>query len=71
MCEMCLAGGGVGSKRGEWIRGLGLCFSNPVGAGGVLDVCLCLGCGVVDGVYGERVGALGQSLEGWDGVMSV
>ena len=36
MC-MCLALGGVG---GEWIRGLGLGFTNPVGAGGVLDVSL-------------------------------
>ena len=28
---------------GEWMRGLDLCFTNPVGTGGVLDVCLCLG----------------------------
>ena len=32
---------------------LGLGFTNPVGTGGVLDVCLCLGCG---GVGGEWVG---------------
>ena len=44
---MCLTRGSVG---GEWIRGLG--FTNPVGTGGVLDVCLCLGCG---GVGGGRV----------------
>ena len=24
----------------EWIRGLGLGFTNPVGTGGVWDVCL-------------------------------
>ena len=27
------------------MSGLDLGFTNPVGAGGVLDVCLCLGCG--------------------------
>ena len=44
VCEMCmcLARGGVG---GEEVRGLGLGFTNPVGNGGVLDVCLCFGCG--------------------------
>ena len=40
MC-MCLAWGGVG---GEWMRELGLGFTNPVGTGGVLDMCLCFGC---------------------------
>ena len=35
--------GGVG----EWMRRLGLGFTNPVGTGGVFDVCLCLGCGGV------------------------
>ena len=45
-------------------------FTNPVEKGGVLDVCLCLGCGSVVGVCGEWVG-LGQGLEGWGGVMSV
>ena len=49
VCEMCmcLARGGVGGERGEWMRGLGLGFTNPVGTGGVLDVCLCFGCGGV------------------------
>ena len=28
-----------------WVRGLGFGFTNPVGTGGVWDVCLCLGCG--------------------------
>ena len=40
---------------------MGLDFTNPVGAGGVLDVCLCLGCG---GVCGEWVRGLDQGLEG-------
>ena len=43
-------------------------FSNPVATGGVLDVCLYLGCG---GVGGEWVGGLDQGLEGWGGVISV
>ena len=64
MC-MCLAQGGMG---GEWMRGLGLDFTNPVGTEAVLDVCLCFGCG---GVSGEWVGGLDQGLEGWGGVMSV
>ena len=50
-------------ERGEWIG-----FTNPVGIGGVLDVCLCLCC---DGVGGECVGGLDQGLEGWGDVMSV
>ena len=36
------------------MRGLGLGFTNPVGTGGVLDMCLYLGCG---GVGGKWVGA--------------
>ena len=35
---------------GEWMNGLGLGFTNPVGSGGGLDVCLCF-VAVVDG-YG-------------------
>ena len=35
VCEMCMAQDGVG---GEWMRGMGLGFTNPVGTGGVLDV---------------------------------
>ena len=51
VCEMCmcLARGSVGGEGGEWIKGLGLGFTNPVGTGGVLDVCLCFGCGGVCG----------------------
>ena len=36
-------------KKGEWI--------------GVLNVCLCLGCGGVGGVSGECVDSLNQGLE--------
>ena len=49
VCEMCmcLARGGVDVEGGEWRRGLGLGFTNPMGTEGVLDVCLCFGgvCG--------------------------
>ena len=48
------------------MRGLGLGFTNYVGTGGMLDVCLCFGCG---GVGGEWVGGLDR--ERWGGVMSV
>ena len=42
VCEMCmcLALRVVGGEGGEWMRGLGLGFTNPVGTGEVLDVCL-------------------------------
>ena len=60
--SMCLARGGVG---GEWMRGLGLGLTNPVGTEGVFDVCLCLGCGGVGDVGGEWVSGLNQGLEGW------
>ena len=43
----------LGRCWGDSIRGLGLGFINPVGTGGVLDVCLCCG-----GVGGEWVGRL-------------
>ena len=53
------------------MRELGLGFTNPVGTGGVLDMCLCFGCGGVVGVGGEWVGGLDQGRERWGGVMSV
>ena len=58
MC-MCLARGGVGGEGGEWMRELGLGFTNPVEIGRVLDMCLCFGCGGVGvgSVGGEWVGA--------------
>ena len=49
--------GRCGWIRGEWMRELGLGFTNLVGTGGVLDMCLCFGCGDVGGVCGEWVGA--------------
>ena len=68
---MCLTQGGVGREGSEWMRVLGLVFTNPVGTGRVLDVCLCLGCGGVGGVGGEWIGSLDQRLDGYCGVMSV
>ena len=58
--------GGIGGEGGEWMRGLGLGlgFTNHVGTGGILDVCLCLGCGAVGGICREWVG-LNQGLEEW------
>ena len=53
------------------MRELGLGFTNLEGTGGVLDMCLCFGCGGVGGVGGEWVGGLGQGRERWSGVMSV
>ena len=44
-------------RGGECMGGMGLGFTNPVGTGGVLDVCLCLGGSDVGGVCGEWVGA--------------
>ena len=37
---------------GEWVRGLGLGFTNPGGTGGKWDICLCFGCDGVGGVGG-------------------
>ena len=60
-----LGSGRRGWREGDWMRGLGLAFTNPVGTGGVLDVCVCFGCGSVGGVGGEWVGGLDHGLEGW------
>ena len=56
VCKMCMCLDWGGEVRGEWIRGLGLSFTNPMGTRGVLAVCLCLGCGEVGGVGLEWVG---------------
>ena len=56
------ARGVVGGEGGEWMRE----FTNPVGTGGVLDMCLYFGCG---GVGGEWVGGLDR--ERWGSVISV
>ena len=61
-CVCGLARGGVGGEGGEWMRELGLGFTNPLGTGGVLDMCLCFGCGGV---------GLDKGRERWGGVMSV
>ena len=60
--------GRCGWRGGEWMREFGLGFTNPVGTGGMSDMCLCFGC---DGVGGEWVGGLAQGWERWVGVMSV
>ena len=44
---------GVGGVGGEWVTGLGFGFTNPVGTGRLLDVCLCFDCGGVGSVGGE------------------
>ena len=69
VCEMCMciARGGVGDEGDEWIRGLGLYFTNPVEQG---ECCMYLGCGGA-GVGGEWVVGLEQCLEGRGGVISV
>ena len=48
VCDMCMSQSGVG---GEWMSELGLGFTNPLGTGGVLDMCLCFGCGGVGGAW--------------------
>ena len=53
--------GRCGWRGGEWMRKLGLGFTNAV-----LNMCLCFGCGGVGGV-----GGLDQGRERWGGVMSV
>ena len=60
VCDMCmyLGRGGVGGEGGEWMRELGLGFTNPVGTGE------CWTCG-------EWLGGLDQRRERWGGVMYV
>ena len=40
-----------------------------MGTGGVLDMCLCFGCGGVGGLGGEWVGGLEQGLGAVGGVV--
>ena len=47
---------------GEWIRGFGFGFTNHVGEGAVLDVCLCLCCGGVGGVGGDWLAGLDKGM---------
>ena len=72
MC-MCLARGGVGGEGGggECMIGLDLGFTNHMGIGRVLGVCLCFSCSGVGCVGGEWVGGLDKGMEGWGGVMSM
>ena len=50
--EYVFGWGRRGWRGGEWMRVLGLGFTKSVRTGGVLDVCLCLGCGGVGGIGG-------------------
>ena len=52
---------------GEWMRGVGFGFTNPVGTGEVLDVCLCFGCGGVGGVGGVGGAWVGAWTRVWRG----
>ena len=60
-----------GSGVFEWVREMGLGFTNPGGTEGVLDMCLCFGCSGVGGVGRGWLGCLDQGRERWGGVMSV
>ena len=47
-----MSGSGRRGRRGdEYMRGLGLGFTNPVGTGGVLGLFLYLNCGGVGGEW--------------------
>ena len=48
-----------------------VCIVKRGAVGGVLDVCLCFGCGGMGDVGGKWVGGIDQGLEGWCGVMYV
>ena len=50
---------------------IGFGLYKSCGNRGMLGVCLCFGCGGVDGVCWDWVGGLKQGLEGCGGVMSV
>ena len=71
VCDTCMRLGWCWWGGGEWMRELGLGFTNNVGTGGVLDMCLCFGCGGVGGVGGEWVWGLDQGRDWWGGITSV
>ena len=71
MC-MCLARGGVGGEGGEWMRELGLGFTNPLGTGGSVghvSVFWLRWCGWCRWRVGR--GLWDRGRERWGGVMSV
>ena len=43
---------------------IGFAYTNPGGTGGKWDICLCFGCGGVDGVCGSGMGAWAMVWEG-------
>ena len=66
MC-MCLARGGVGGVGGEWMRELGLGFTNPVGTGGSVrrvSVFWLWWCGWCRWEWGRGLGQ-GSGAVGW------
>ena len=66
MC-MCLARGGVGGEGGDWMRGLGLGFTNPVGdrgSVGRVSVFWLRWCGLCGWGVGRRLGP-GSGVVGW------
>ena len=50
---------------------IGCVFYQLCGNRGMLDICLCVGCGGVGGVSGEWVGSFVPGSGGVGGVMSV
>ena len=66
MC-MCLARGGVGGEGGEWMRELGLGFTNPLGTGesvGHVSVFWLRWCGWCRWGVGRGLGQ-GSGAVGW------
>ena len=68
MC-MCLSRDGMGGEEGEWMRELGLGFTNPVGSGvGHVSVFWLRWCGWCRWGVGR---GLDQGRERWGGVIYV
>ena len=67
-CVCVLARGGVGGEGGEWMRELGLGFTNPLGTGGGsvghVSVFWLRWCGGVGGRVGRGLGQ-GSGAVGW------